>query len=234
MDGSRESDNSVVSKKPANKEGAAAPSAERVEKRGLAEGNAGEQSRLRTLGRESLNQALTRIGQATRQRPGGRLTALWHHVYNVDTLRDAFYGLNRKAIAGVDGETWVEYEKGLEANLRDLSERLKRGAYRAPPVVRTYIPKGDGGKRPLGMPTLEDKVVQRATVRVLNAVYEEMFLNFSYGFRPKRSPHNALDALYMGLSRRKINWVYDADIQGYLETSSYYTPAFVVVAKSSG
>ena len=217
MDGSRESDNSVVSKKPANKEGAAAPSAERVEKRGLAEGNAGEQSRLRTLGRESMNQALTRIRQATRQRPGEQLTALWHHVYNVDTLRDAFYGLNRKAIAGVDGETWVEYEKGLEANLRDLSERLKRGAYRAPPVVRTYIPKGDGGKRPLGMPTLEDKVVQRATVRVLNAVYEEMFLNFSYGFRPKRSPHKALDALYMGLSRRKINWVYDADIQGYFD-----------------
>jgi group II intron reverse transcriptase/maturase len=145
------------------------------------------------------------------------LTALWHHVYSVDTLRDAFYGLNRKATAGVDGETWAEYENGLEANLRDLSERLKRGAYRAPPVVRTYIPKGDGGKRPLGLPTLEDKIVQRAAVRVLNAVYEELFVNFSHGFRPKRSPHTALDALYVGLQRRKINWVYDADIQGFFD-----------------
>jgi len=188
-----------------------------MEGRRLAKGNAREQSRLRTLGRESLNQALARIRQATRQKPGVQLTALWHHVYSVDTLREAFYGLNRKAIAGVDGETWVTYEVGLEANLRDLSDRLKRGAYRAPPVVRTYIRKTDGGQRPLGMPTLEDKIVQRASVTVLNTVYEENFLNFSYGFRPKRSPHNALDALYMGLQARKINWVYDADIQGFFD-----------------
>ena len=217
MDGSRESDNSVVSKKPANKGRAAARSAEPVEKRELAEGNAGEQSRHRTLGRENLKHALTRIRQAARQRPGAQLTALWHHVYSVDTLRDAFYGLNRKATAGVDGQTWAEYEKGLERNLRELSERLKRGAYRAPPVVRTYIPKGDGGKRPLGLPTLEDKIVQRAAVKVLNAVYEEHFANFSHGFRPERSPHTALDALDVGLQRRKINWVYDADIQGFFD-----------------
>ena len=217
MYGSRESDSLIVPRKPSNKERVAAHSAEGVEGRRLAKGKAREQSRLRTLGRESLNQALARIRQATRQRPGARLTALWHHVYSVDTLRDAFYGLNRKAIAGVDGETWVTYEAGLEANLRDLSGRLERGAYRAPPVVRAYIPKGDGRRRPLGIPTLEDKIVQRAAVTVLNAVYEEIFLGFSYGFRPERSPHNALDALYVGLQARKINWVYDADIQGFYD-----------------
>lgn len=215
--GSRESDSPIVPKKSSNKGRAAARLAERVEGRGLAKGNAGEQSRLRTQGRESLNQALARIRQATRQRPGARLTALWHHVYSVDTLRESFYGLNRKAIAGVDGETWGTYENGLEANLRDLSDRLKRGAYRAPPVMRTYIRKPDGGQRPLGMPTLEDKIVQRAAVTVLNGVYEETFHKFSYGFRPKRNPHNALDALYMGLQTRKINWVYDADIQGFFD-----------------
>jgi group II intron reverse transcriptase/maturase len=217
MNGSRESDSPRVSRKPSNKARAAARAAERVEKRGLAKGKAREQSRLRTLGRESLKQALARVRQATRQKPGVRLTALWHHVYSVDTLRDAFYGLNRKAIAGVDGETWVTYEAGLEANLRDLSGRLKRGAYRAPPVVRTYIAKEDGRQRPLGIPTLEDKIVQRAAVTVLNAVYEEIFLRFSYGFRPKRSQHNALDALYMGLQVRKVNWVYDGDIQGFYD-----------------
>ncbi len=217
MNGRRESDSPVVPKKPSNKGRAAARSAERVEERGLAKGNACEQSRLRTQGRESLNQALARIRQATRREPGAQLTALWHHVYSVDTLRDAFYGLNRKATAGVDGETWAMYEMGLEANLRDLSDRLKRGAYRAPPVVRTYIPKGDGRQRPLGIPTLEDKLVQRAAVTVLNTVYEEEFLPFSYGFRPNRSQHNALDALYVALDQRKINWVYDADIQGFFD-----------------
>jgi group II intron reverse transcriptase/maturase len=217
MNGRRESDRPIVPKKPANERRAAARPEETVEGRSLAKGNACEQSRLRTQGRESLNQALARIRQATRQEPGAQLTALWHHVYSVDTLRDAFYGLNRKATAGVDGETWAMYEAGLEANLRDLSDRLKRGAYRAPPVVRTYIPKGDGRQRPLGIPTLEDKIVQRAAVTVLNAVYEEMFPPFSYGFRPKRSPHNALDALYVGLQARKINWVYDADIQGFFD-----------------
>jgi len=215
--GRRESDSPKIPRRPPNKGRAAARTAEAVEGRGLAKGKAREQSRLRTLGRERLNQALARVRQATRQRPGARLTALWHHIYNVDTLREAFYGLNRKATAGVDGETWAMYETGLEANLRDLSDRLKRGAYRAPPVIRTYIPKGDGRQRPLGMPTMEDKIVQRAAVTVLNVVYEEMFLPFSYGFRPKRSPHRALDALYVGLQARKINWVYDADIQGFFD-----------------
>lgn len=217
MNERRESDSPIIPRKPSNKGRVTARPAERVEERGLAKGNACEQSRLRTQGREGLNQALARIRQATRREPGAQLTALWHHVYSVDTLRDAFYGLNRKATAGVDGETWAMYETGLEANLRDLSDRLKRGAYRAPPVVRTYIPKGDGRQRPLGIPTLEDKIVQRAAVTVLNAVYEEMFLPFSYGFRPERSQHNALDALYMGLQARKINWVYDADIQGFFD-----------------
>ena len=132
------SDSSIVPGKLPNKGCGAPKPAEEVEERGLAKGNAREQSRLRTQGRESLNQALARIRQATRQKPGARLTALWHHVYHEDTLREAFYGLNRKAIAGVDGETWTGYEKELEGKLRDLSDRLKRDGYRAPPVMRVH------------------------------------------------------------------------------------------------
>jgi RNA-directed DNA polymerase len=217
MNGRRESDRPVVLKKSSNKVSAAAGAAEGMEGRGLAKGNACERDRLRTLGRERLNQALARIRQAVRQRPDAQLTALWHHVYSEDTLREAFYGLNRKGTPGVDGETWAGYEAELEANLRDLSDRLKRGAYHAPPVVRTYIPKGDGRQRPLGMPTLEDKIVQRATVKILNVVYEECFLGFSYGYRPERGPHHALDAVERALQRRKINWVYDADVQGFFD-----------------
>jgi group II intron reverse transcriptase/maturase len=146
-----------------------------------------------------------------------RFTALLHHVYNLDRLRQAYFALKRDAAPGVDGQTWRVYGEALEENLRDLSDRLKRGAYRARPVRRVYIPKADGRQRPLGVPVLEDKLVQRATVEVLNAIYETDFLGFSYGFRPGRSQHNALDALYTGLLTRKVNWVLDADIRGFFD-----------------
>jgi group II intron reverse transcriptase/maturase len=146
-----------------------------------------------------------------------RFTALLHHIYNPDTLREAYFRLKRDAAPGVDGQTWGAYGEALEDNLRGLSERLKRGAYRAKPVRRVYIPKADGRQRPLGVPVLEDKIVQRATVEVLNTIYETDFLGFSYGFRPGRNQHHALDALYTGLLTRKVNWVLDADIRGFFD-----------------
>ncbi len=146
-----------------------------------------------------------------------RFTALLHHAYDVDHLRKAYLALKRDASAGVDGETWRHYGEALEANLRDLSERLQRGAYRARPVRRVFIPKADGRMRPLGVTALEDKLVQRAVVEVLNAIYETDFLGFSYGFRPGRSQHDCLDALYAGLLTRKVNWVLDLDIRGFFD-----------------
>jgi group II intron reverse transcriptase/maturase len=136
----------------------------------------------------------------------------------MERLHAAYLALKRDAAAGVDGETWQHYGEDLEANLQDLAERLKRGAYRAKPVRRAYIPKADGRQRPLGVPTLEDKVVQRAVVEVLNAIYEKDFLGFSYGFRPGRSPHQALDALTVGIMTKKVNWVLDADIRAFFDT----------------
>ena len=146
-----------------------------------------------------------------------RFTALLHHVYNPDALRAAYFALKRDAAPGVDGETWRRYGETREDNLRDLSDRLQRGAYRAKPVRRVYIPKADGRQRPLGVTALEDKIVQRAAVEVLNAIYETDFLGFSYGFRPGRSQHDALDALYTGLLTRKVNWVLDVDIRGFFD-----------------
>jgi group II intron reverse transcriptase/maturase len=139
-------------------------------------------------------------------------------VYDVSRLRASFFALKKDAAPGVDGETWRHYEQTLEVNLQDLSERLQRGAYRAKPVRRAYIPKADGRQRPLGVPVLEDKIVQRATVDVLNAIYETDFLGFSYGFRPGRSQHRALDALYVGLLTKKVNWVLDVDIRAFFDT----------------
>lgn len=162
--------------------------------------------------------ALERIRKAVGRDKQMRLTALWHHVYDVARLREAYFGLEPKAAPGVDGQTWQEYGQDLERNLQDLSCRLKRGAYRAQPVRRVWIPKADGRQRPIGVPTLEDKVVQRSAAEVIGAVYEADFLGFSYGFRPGRSPHNALDALSVGLTQRKINWVLDADIRGFFDT----------------
>ncbi|MCP4605376.1 MAG: group II intron reverse transcriptase/maturase [Proteobacteria bacterium] len=165
----------------------------------------------------NLQNALQRIRQAASRDKELRFTALWHHVYDVDRLREAYFGLKRKAAPGVDGETWQHYGENLEENLSDLSDRLRRGAYRAKPVKRAYIPKPDGRQRPLGVTTLEDKLVQRATVEVLSAIYETDFKGFSYGFRPGRSPHDALDALAVGIRTKKVNWVLDADICGFFD-----------------
>jgi group II intron reverse transcriptase/maturase len=207
------SDSSVVPGKPLNKAGQ--PAAEAVEGRGLAKGNPPERNTHRTQGRESVPSALERVRQAARKDKKQQFTALMHHVYDIERLRAAYLAIKRDAAAGIDGETWRHYGENLEGNLLELSERLKRGAYRAKPVRRTYIAKADGRQRPLGVPTLEDKIVQRAVVEVMNAIYEEDFLGFSYGFRPGRSPHQALDALTVGITTKKVNWVLDADIRDF-------------------
>jgi RNA-directed DNA polymerase len=194
---------------------------EGTEGRGLAKGNPPQQNASRTPSRNDAPSALERVRQAAKGDKQLRFTALLHHIYNLETLRMAYFSLKREAAPGVDGETWRHYGEELEANLRDLSERLKRGAYRAKPVRRVYIPKADGRQRPLGVTALEDKIVQRAAVEVLNAIYETDFLGFSYGFRPGRSPHQALDALYTGLLTRKVNWVLDLDIKGFFDGLSH-------------
>ncbi|MBI4509293.1 MAG: group II intron reverse transcriptase/maturase, partial [Deltaproteobacteria bacterium] len=214
--GRGKSDRRVVPTKPPNK--ADEPAAEVVEGRGLAEGNSPERNALRTQSRGGAPSALERVRQVARRERKQRFTALLHHVYDVERLRAAYLALKRDAAAGVDGETWRHYGERLEDNLLDLSGRLKRGAYRAKPVRRVYIPKADGRQRPLGVPALEDKIVQRAVVEVLNAIYEEDFLGFSYGFRPGRSPHQALDALTVGITTKKVNWVLDADIRSFFDT----------------
>jgi len=191
--------------------------AEGMEGRGLAKGNPRQQNALRAPNREGAPSALERVRQAAGRDRKLRFTTLLHHVYDVERLRAAYLAIKRDAAAGVDGETWRHYGEALEGNLLDLSDRLKRGAYRAKPVRRVFIPKADGRQRPLGVTALEDKIVQRATVEVLNAVYETDFLGFSYGFRPGRSQHNALDALYTGLLTRKVNWVLDVDIRGFFD-----------------
>src|SRR4029450_6713650 len=139
------------------------------------------------------------------------------HVYRLDTLRAAYQDLKRSAAPGVDGVTWQQYGENLESNLQDLAARLKRGAYRAQPTRRSYIPKADGQRRPLGVTALEDKIVQSALVEVLNAIYEVDFLGFSYGSRPGRNPHDALDALSGGIVRSKVNWVLNVDIRGFFD-----------------
>ena len=160
---------------------------------------------------------MERIRQAACRDKELRFTTLWHHVYNIEHLRRNYFMLKHDAAAGIDGETWRHYGENLEENLEDLSGRLRRGAYRAKAVRRAYIPKPDGRQRPLGVTVLEDKLVQRTTVEVLNAIYETDFLGFSYGFRPRRSPHDALNALYAGIMTKKVSWVLDADICGYFD-----------------
>ena len=197
------------------------PGAEGTEGRGLAKGNLQQQNAPRTLSRQGAPSALERVRQAASRDRKKRFTALLHHIYDLTTLRAAYLSLKRDAAAGVDGETWRHYGGQLEENLRDLSDRLKRGAYRAKPVRRVYIAKADGRRRPLGVTALEDKLVQRATVEVLNAIYETDFLGFSYGFRPGRSQHNALDAIYTGLLTRQVNWVLDLDIRGFFDSLNW-------------
>src|SRR5437667_3574861 len=217
--GPGKSDRPVVPMKSPNKAGQ--PAAEGMEGKGLAKGNLQQQNAPRTPSREGAHSALERVRQAARRDKKVRFTALLHHVYNVETLRAAYFNLKREAAPGVDGETWRHYGEALEENLQNLSGRLKRGAYRAKPVRRVFIPKADGRQRPLGVTALEDKIAQRATVEVLNAIYETDFLGFSYGFRPGRSQHQALDALYTGLLTRKVNWVLDLDIRGFFDHLSH-------------
>jgi len=188
-----------------------------MEGRGLAKGNSPQQNAPRTQGRAGAPSALERVREVAERDKTVRFTALLHHIANVGSLKAAYFRLKREAAPGVDGETWRHYGEALEGNLQALADRLQRGAYRAKPVRRAYIPKADGRQRPLGVPALEDKLVQRATVEVLNAICEPDFLGFSYGFRPGRSPHDALDALYAGLLTKKVNWVLDADIRGYFD-----------------
>jgi RNA-directed DNA polymerase len=219
MDDPGKSDSSVVPTNSPNN--AAEPAAEAREGSGLAKGNSPDDHVARTQGRTDAADGLARVRQAAKRDGTQRFTALLHHVADVARLRRAYLALKRDAAAGVDGETWQHYGETLETHLQDLAARLHRGAYRVHPVRRVYIPKADGRQRPLGVPTLEDKLVQRAVVEVLNAVYEPAFLGFSYGFRPGRSPHRAVDALTVGLETRRVNWVLDADIRGFFDTLSH-------------
>lgn len=208
------SDTSVVPAKRANKAGD--PAAESVEGRGVTKGNADQAGTIRTQCRLAVCTGLERIRAVAERERETRFTALLHHV-NYDLLKASFHDLNRGASPGVDGVTWGEYARDLEENLRDLKERVHRGTYRAKPSKRQWIPKASGGERPLGIAALEDKIVQQAVGTVLSQIYEPDFKGFSYGFRPKRSAHDALDALYVGITARRVNWVLDADIRGFFD-----------------
>jgi RNA-directed DNA polymerase len=210
----RKSDRPVVPTKLPNKPASAG--AEAVEERGLAEGNADSKTRPGHSAGVSATSALDRVRRVARQDKDVRFTALLHHV-DVDRLRTAYWALKPKAAPGTDGVTWEDYGRDLEANLQDLHGRVHRGSYRPRPSRRVFIPKADGRQRPLGIASLEDKLLQRAVVEVLNMIYETDFLGFSYGFRPGRSPHRALDALAAAVVRKKVNWVLDADIRGFYD-----------------
>ena len=208
------SDSAIGAVKPANK--AERSAAELVEQRAGTKGNADQQSTRRVQDRESVSQALGRIRQAAKQRNKEVFTSLLHHI-STDLLRLSFFAIKKDAASGVDGLTWQDYGADLERKLADLHDRVHRGAYRALPSRRQYIPKPDGRQRPIAIAALEDKIVQRATVAVLSAIYEEDFLGFSYGFRPKRSQHDALDALVVGITSKKVNYILDADIRGFFD-----------------
>jgi RNA-directed DNA polymerase len=217
MNGTEKSDSPIVPGKPANKAGKAA--AESVEGRGGTKRNARLQSRVQTQGWEAVSQAQDRIRRAVNRNKKEKLTALLHHV-NVDVLRWAFLNLKKGAAPGVDDVRWAQYAEELEGNLVSLHERVHSGAYRALPSRRRYIPKVDGKQRPLGIAAIEDKIVQAAAVAILTPIYEAEFLGFSYGFRPGRSQHDALDALAYGIQARKINWILDADISKFFDSLS--------------
>jgi len=214
MNSHGKSDRPVVPTKPLNKAGL--PAAEAVEERGLGKGNVASNTRPGRSAGQDAPSALDRVRRVAKQDKEARFTALLHHV-DVDRLRAAYLALEPKAAPGVDGVTWADYGQDLEENLRDLHARVHRGGYRARPSRRVFIPKADGRQRPLGVAALEDKILQRAVVEVLNTIYETDFRGFSYGFRPGRSPHHALDALAAGVLRKKVNWVLDADIRGFYD-----------------
>src|SRR6478736_7082997 len=225
MHGHEKSDSAIVAVKPTNKalHSAAEQStaelfaAEPVEPRAETEGNAGQQSTCGTQGQISVSQALERIRQVAKERKKEKFTSLLHHI-SIDLLDEAFFELKEEAAPGVDGLTWTEYEQNLDRNIEDLHARVHRGAYRALPSRRVYIPKPDGRQRPLAVAALEDKIVQRAVVALLSTIYEEDFLGISYGFRPGRGTHDALDALCVGIHSRKVSWILDADIQSFFDT----------------
>jgi group II intron reverse transcriptase/maturase len=218
--GRGKSDARVVPEKLPNKAAGEIPAAaEVVEGRRAAKGNAiaARMSR-RSMRVYDVGTALDGIRQTARGRRGARFTGLLHHIYAVERLEQAYLAVKRDAAAGVDGQTWQSYGQDLQSNLLDLSDRLARGGYRPQPVRRAYIDKADGSKRPLGVPALEDKIVQRATVEVLNVIYEQDFLGFSYGFRPGKSAHNALDAVAVGVWAKKVGWILDADISKFFDS----------------
>src|SRR5579862_7716819 len=227
MHGHEKSDPAIVATKPANKADWTAPqgcaaqpnAAEPGERRAGTKGNADPQSTRRTQCRESVSQALERIRKVARERKQEKFTALFHHI-TVELLEDSFFELQENAAPGVDRLTWRTYEADLDRNLTDLHERVHRGAYRALPSRRVYIPKPDGRQRPIAVAALEDKIVQRAVAALLSAIYEEDFLGFSYGFRPGRGAHDAMDALCVGIERRKVNWIVDADIRSFFDEIS--------------
>src|SRR5437763_10227638 len=225
MHGPEESDSVIVAMKPTNK--AEQSVAEPVEPRTETKGNADQQSTRRAQDRASVSQALERVRQAARQRKKERFTSLLHHV-DPAMLRTAFYAVKRDAAPGVDGMMWETYEEDLDRRIEDLHARVKRGAYRALPSRRSYIPKEDGSKRPLAVAALEDKIVQRAVAAVLSAIYEENLLGFSYGFRPGRSQHHALDAFIVGIGRGKVDFIIDAVIRSFFtEVSQEWVVRFM-------
>lgn len=213
-----ESDGRTVPTKCPNKGGK--PLAEGMEGRQPTKENIGQATAPRTQSRISELSDLHGVRKAARKDKRTRFTALLHHV-TVNLLRDGFYALKRGAAPGVDGVSWQEYETDLDEKLADLHGRIHRGTYRAQPSKRAYIPKADGRQRPLGIAALEDKIVQQAVVTILNQIYEEDFLGFSYGFRPGRSQHDALDALWVGIMRKKVNWILDADVRGFFDNLSH-------------
>jgi len=228
MHGDEESDRAIVPMRRANKaEAKHAEAAEPVEGRVRTKENIEQASTPPAQNGRGVSQGLGGVRQAAKERKKERFTTLLHHV-SVDLLRQSFLSLKKKAAPGVDGMTWQQYEDGLEERLADLQSRIHRGAYRVQPSRRIYLPKADGGQRPIGIAALEDKVVQQAVVTVLNEIYEVDFRGFSYGFRPERSPHQALDALSTGILRKQVNWILDADIRSFFDRMSHeWTMQFV-------
>lgn len=216
----RQSHGGIVPEKRPNEGAACRAPEEAAEGRLPTKGNVLGPAADRTQGRATVEAGLQRVREAAQRDRRMKFTALLHHV-TVDLLRESYFALQRQAAPGVDGVTWAAYGVGVEQRLRDLHERVHRGTYRAQPSKRTYIPKADGKLRPLGIAALEDKVVQQAVVTVLSAIYETDFQGFSYGFRPGRHPHQALDALWVALMERPVNWVLDADIRSFFDTISH-------------
>ncbi|MCP4966032.1 MAG: group II intron reverse transcriptase/maturase [bacterium] len=218
MHADEKSDEGVLPMKQPNKEGL--PSAEAVEGRTSPKGNGGQAAAVRTQRRAAASNGLAAVRQAARQSKEVRFTALLHHI-TIDHLKRSYFALKRNAAPGIDGVTWRSYGENLDEKLKDLHDRVHKGSYRACPAKRTYIPKADGSQRPLSVWCLEDKIVQQAVVKVLEVIYEEDFVGFSYGFRPGRNQHDALDALHVGILRRRVNWVLDADIQGFFDAMAH-------------